>query len=98
MIMWLTEQTNTGQATAWGANKLRQIFFLYLDFYLEHSRITGLQGKGETISLTPLYHFHPLHRYLDISRAIIADSSILHITTSSTRTGTVGFWAQVANN
>ena len=31
-------------------------------FFHEHSRITGLQGKGEGISLTPNYHFHPLHR------------------------------------
>ena len=30
-------------------------------FFHEHSRTTGLQGKGEGISLTPHYHFHPLH-------------------------------------
>ena len=27
-----------------------------------HSRSTGQQGKGLGIYLTPLYHFHPLHR------------------------------------
>ena len=32
------------------------------------------QGKGDTISLKPLYHFHPPHRHLDISRVITADS------------------------
>ena len=37
-----------------------------------------MQGKGEGISLTPHYHFHPLHRQLDISRAITAESSPLH--------------------
>ena len=37
-------------------------FFSIWVFFHEHSRITGLQGKGEDISLTP--HF------LDISRAI----------------------------
>ena len=28
-------------------------------FFHDHSRITGLQGKGEDISLAA--HFHPLH-------------------------------------
>ena len=32
------------------------------------------QGKGDTISLKPLCHFHPPHRHLDISRVITADS------------------------
>ena len=36
-------------------------------FFHDHSRFTGLPGKGEGISLTPHYHFHPLHRHLDIS-------------------------------
>ena len=51
-------------------------------FFHEHSRIKGLQGKGEGISLTPHYHFHPLHRHLDISWAITAESSLLHIEVS----------------
>ena len=48
------------------------IFFSIWVFFHEHSRFTGQQGKGEGISLTPLYHFHPLHRHLDISWAITA--------------------------
>ena len=56
-------------------------------FCHEHSRFTGQQGKVETISLTPLHHFHPLHRHLDISRAITAESSPLHIDSSCARTG-----------
>ena len=56
-------------------------------FFYKHSQITGLQGKGEGIPLTPNYHFHPLHRLLDISRAITAGSSALHIASSRTRTG-----------
>ena len=56
-------------------------------FFHEHSRSTGLQGKGEGISLTPHYHFHPLHRHLDISQVITAESSPLHIGSSRTRTG-----------
>ena len=50
-------------------------FFSIWVFFHEHSRFTGQQGKGEGIYLTPLYHFHPLHRHLDISRAIAAESS-----------------------
>ena len=53
------------------------IFFSIWVFFHEHSRTTGLQGKGEGISLTPHYHFHPLHKHLDISWAITAESSPL---------------------
>ena len=56
-----------------------QIFFPMWVFFHEHSRITELQGKAKGISLTPYYHFHPLHRHLDISRAITAESSPLRI-------------------
>ena len=66
-------------------------FFSIGVFFHEHSRITGLQGKGEGISLTPHYHFHPLHRHLDISRAITADSAPLHIGSCRTRTGILWF-------
>ena len=34
--------------------------------------------EGEAISLTPFYLFLPLHRNQDISRAITAESSLLH--------------------
>ena len=74
------------------------IFFSIWVLFHEHSRITGLQGKGEGIPLTPHYHFHPLHRHLDISRAITAESSPLLIASSRTRIGTFGFRAQVANH
>ena len=56
-------------------------------FFHEHSRITGLQGKGEGISLTLHCHFPPLHRHWNISRAIIAERSPLHIASRGTRTG-----------
>ena len=74
-------------------------FFSIWVFFHDHSRITGLQGKGEGISLTPHYHFHPLHRQLDISRAITTESSPLHIaSTARLEPGTFGFRAQVANH
>ena len=37
------------------------IFFSIWVFFRNHSQITGFQGKGEGIPLTPHYHFHPLH-------------------------------------
>ena len=57
------------------------IFSIWVFFYA-HSRFTGQQGKGEAVYLTPLYHFHLLHRHLDISRAITGESSPLHIASS----------------
>ena len=57
-------------------------FFSVWIFFHEHLRITGLQGKGEGISLTPHYHFYLLHRYLDIIQVITAESSPLHIASS----------------
>ena len=41
-----------------------------------------LPRKGKTIYLPPLYHFHPLHWHLDISRAITVESSALNIASS----------------
>ena len=66
--------------------KYHNIFF----FFHEHSWFTGQQGKGEVISLIPLYYFHLLHRHLD-SQAITAESSPLHIATSRTRIGNLWF-------
>ena len=55
------------------------LFFSIWVFFHDHSWTTGLQGKGEGISLTPHYHFHLLHRHLDISQVITVESSPLHI-------------------
>ena len=52
------------------------VFFSIRVFFHNHLRITGLQGKREGISLTPHYHFHLLHRNLEISQAITADSHL----------------------
>ena len=75
------------------ASQSTPIFFFFSIgvFYHNHSRITGLQGKGEQISLTPRYHFHPLHIHLHISRAITAESSPLHVASSQTRTENLWF-------
>ena len=66
-------------------------FFSIWVFLHEHSRLIGQQGKGEPISLSPLYHFHPLHRHLDISRGITAETSPLHIASSCTGIGNLWF-------
>ena len=71
----------------WERRKRFFCFFSIWVFFHEHSRITGLQGRGEDIYLTSHYHFHLLHRQLDISWAITAESSPLHIASSRTRTG-----------
>ena len=60
---------------------LMRVFFFFFSiwvFFHGHSRFTGQQGKGEATSLTPLYHFDPLHRHLDISRAITAEFTSAH--------------------
>ena len=66
-------------------------FFYHLGFLSRTFTNQGQQGKGEGISLTPDYHFHPLHRHLGISRAISAEISPLHIANSRTRTGNLWF-------
>ena len=59
-------------------------FFSIWLFLHDHSWITGLKGKGDGISLIPYYHFHLLHRHLDISREITTDSSPLRLGSSRT--------------
>ena len=68
---------------------LNFICFFYLDFLSRRFTIHRTAGEGG-IYLAPLYHFHPLHRHLDISRKITAESSHLHI--ASGRTRTVVLW------
>ena len=69
------------------------VFFIWV-FFHEHSQTTGLQGKGESISLIS----HYLHRHLDISWAITAESSLLHIASTGHEPGNFGLPAQVANH
>ena len=72
------------------ASNIKRFFFSIWFIFHNHSRTTGLQRKGEGISLTLHYHFHPLHIHLDIIPAITAKSSPLHI--GSSRTRTVNLW------
>ena len=70
------------------------IVFSIWVFFHKHSRFSREKRRG--ICLTPLYHFHPLHRHLEISRGITAESSPLH--TAGLEPGTFGFRAQVVNH
>ena len=49
------------------------------------------RGMGEAVSLTPLFHFHPLYRHFYINRAITAELQPLHITSSWIRNGNLWF-------
>ena len=66
-------------------------FFSIWIFFHRHSRFTVQQRKGLIISLTLLYHFHPIHRHLDISRVITAESSPLYKASSRTWNGNLWF-------
>ena len=46
--------------------------YLFLSVFFP--QFTGKQGNGKAISLTALYHFHPLQRNLEISQAITVKS------------------------
>ena len=53
-------QTHTGPSRLTHPYKY---IFIWV-FFHNHPRFTGLQGKGEDLSLTTHYHFQLLHRYL----------------------------------
>ena len=57
--------------------KIKLFFLSRFSFTYIHD-LQDSRRRGR-ISLTPLYHFHPLHRHLDISWAITAESSPLNI-------------------
>ena len=60
-------------------------FFFYVSFLSRTFTNHRTAGEGEGISLTPHYHFHPLHRHLDISWAVTTESSLLHIASCRNR-------------
>ena len=62
------------------------MYSIWIVLFHEHHDLQD-SGGGGAISLTPLYHLHPLHRHLDIIWAITAESSPLYIASSRTRTG-----------
>ena len=67
-------------------NLLFLLFFFYLAFLSRIFTIHRTAGEGEAISLYTFYHFSPLHRHLDSSWVIAAESSPLRIAGSLNRT------------
>ena len=71
--------------------------YYYHYYFLSEFSLTNIhesqdcRGRGRAFLLAPHYHFQPLHRHLDINRAIAAESSHLHIASSRTRTGNLWF-------
>ena len=64
--------------------------FFYLGFFLSRTfRIRAI--PREAISFSPLYHFYPLYRHLDISRVITAERPPLLIASSRTRSRNLWF-------
>ena len=84
-------QISSNQRCSIKKGVLQKKFFCFLIYLYEHSRFPGHEGKGEGISLTPFYHFHPLHGHLHIIRMITAESSPLHMANRQTRTGNLWF-------
>ena len=66
-------------------------FFSIWFFFHERSQFAGQQVKGETIPFIPLFRLPPLRRHLDITWTITAESSLLHITSNPTWTGSLWF-------
>ena len=63
-----------------------KIFFLSGPSIMNFRDSQGSKVGGRLPLLTFLYYFHTLHKHLDISRTITAESSPLHITSSRTWT------------
>ena len=71
--------------------------FFFFFFFLSGFSFTKIHESQDCrgragISLTPFYHFHPLHRHLGISRAIATESSPLHIASRRTLVSLSSHW------
>ena len=66
-----------------GSVKQKEHFFSICVFFHKYSQFTGHQGKRVGASIINSSHLlHPLYRHLDISQAITAEKSPLHIVSS----------------
>ena len=61
-------------------------FSIWLSFH-KYSQFKGQQVNEDAISLNPFYHYQPLHRSLEISPVIAAESLHMRIAGIRTRTG-----------
>ena len=77
LISKFPEVNKSYQVTAWKLHALPFFFSGFSFTNIQDSRDSS--GRGRLFFLSPLYHFHPLHRHLEISRAITKESLPLHI-------------------
>ena len=75
MFPWTTYVINIPVIFKLANHCISGLFFSIWVFFHEHLRFKGQQREGEAICLTSLYHFHPLHRHLDISQTITVGTS-----------------------
>ena len=73
-------------------------FSFYLGFFHKHSQFTELQGKGEGICLTPLYHFRLIHRHLDISQQLLQGAYLCTQSAARLEPETFGIRLQISNH
>ena len=80
------------------------LFFFYLDFFHNHSRITGLQRKEEGISLTPPYHFNLIFNstcFTDtqrLAKRLLQRAHLCTMRIAGLEPGNFGFRVKVANH
>ena len=95
---YLTVQLTIWMPESYLIMSISGYFFSIRVFFHKHSRITGQQGKWEGISLTPHYHFYPLHRHWDISWWLQQRAHLCTKLAAGLEPGTFGFRAQVPNH
>ena len=75
-LIFKTQGINSRQNVPYSLAGASRCFLFIWVFFHKYSRVAGHQGKGETISLAPLYKVHPFYRHLGIGRVITACSSL----------------------
>ena len=65
--------------------------YIYILIYINNIYSQDSKERGEAMSLTPLYQFHPFQIHFDNSQRIAAERSPLHLASSRTRTRNLWF-------
>ena len=73
-------------------------FFLSGFFFQEYLQFTGLQQKGEAISLYLFCHFHTFHRHLDIRQFLLQRDHLCAKLAPELEQGVFGLQMQVTNH
>ena len=75
---------------------LKTLFQIFNFFFASRFSFTNIYDPEDSRGRRAL-HLHLFHRHLDINLALTAESSLLHIASSRTRSGNLGLQAQVTN-